>query len=155
MVTRSALTWHAQQSVMCCQHTPCVLSLLIKCFSLLLQASQLVCATDMGCELTSAAPLCPAHGALQVKLGLEEVATDLFKVKPYVYSSPSNSAVIVFSGMCHINCVVACIGGPAPSNAQARPPAVCKTGTRHVGAQTAAVLGSNAPLAVWRVVVEL
>jgi hypothetical protein len=38
-------------------------------------------------------PLC-----LQVKLGLEEVATDLFRVKPYVYSSPSNSAVIVFSG---------------------------------------------------------
>jgi hypothetical protein len=35
---------------------------------------------------------------LSVKLGLEEVATDLFRVKPYVYSSPSNSAVIVFSG---------------------------------------------------------
>lgn len=42
--------------------------------------------------------LCPCLGVLQVKLGLEEVATDLFKVKPYVYSSPSNSAVIVFSG---------------------------------------------------------
>jgi glutamine phosphoribosylpyrophosphate amidotransferase len=35
---------------------------------------------------------------LSVKLGLEEVATDLFRVKPYVYSSPNNSAVIVFSG---------------------------------------------------------
>lgn len=29
---------------------------------------------------------------------MEEVATDLFRVKPYVYSTPDNSAVIVFSG---------------------------------------------------------
>jgi hypothetical protein len=36
--------------------------------------------------------------APQVKLGLEEVATDLFRVKPYVYSAPNNAAVIVFSG---------------------------------------------------------
>lgn len=36
--------------------------------------------------------------APQVKLGLEEVATDLFRVKPYVYSAPDNTAVIVFSG---------------------------------------------------------
>jgi hypothetical protein len=35
---------------------------------------------------------------LQVKVGLEEVAADLFRVKPYVYSAPDNSAVIVFSG---------------------------------------------------------
>lgn len=41
---------------------------------------------------------CPCLLTLQVKLGLEEVATDLFRVKPYVYSSPNNAAVIVFSG---------------------------------------------------------
>lgn len=35
---------------------------------------------------------------LSVKLGLEEVVTDLFRVKPCVYSAPNNSAVIVFSG---------------------------------------------------------
>lgn len=40
----------------------------------------------------------PAALAPQVKLGLEEVATDLFRVKPYVYSAPNNAAVIVFSG---------------------------------------------------------
>lgn len=36
---------------------------------------------------------------LQVKVGLEEVADDLFRVKPYVYSAPDHSAVIVFSGV--------------------------------------------------------
>eukprot|EP00775_Hariotina_reticulata_P006219 gene6219-6456_t len=35
---------------------------------------------------------------LSVKLGLEEVASDLFRVKPYVFSAPDNTAVIVFSG---------------------------------------------------------
>jgi hypothetical protein len=36
---------------------------------------------------------------VQVKVGLEEVAADLFRVKPYVYSAPDHSAVIVFSGV--------------------------------------------------------
>jgi hypothetical protein len=44
----------------------------------------------------SAAAATPA--LTQVKLGLEEVACDLFRVKPYVYSSPDSSAAIVFSG---------------------------------------------------------
>eukprot|EP00878_Enallax_costatus_P001544 GHUV01001695.1.p1 GENE.GHUV01001695.1~~GHUV01001695.1.p1 ORF type:complete len:338 (+),score=71.75 GHUV01001695.1:200-1213(+) len=38
------------------------------------------------------------NAGLTVKVGLEEVASDLFRVKPYVYSTPDNSAVIVFSG---------------------------------------------------------
>eukprot|EP00882_Tetradesmus_deserticola_P002878 GHRQ01003060.1.p1 GENE.GHRQ01003060.1~~GHRQ01003060.1.p1 ORF type:complete len:363 (+),score=129.77 GHRQ01003060.1:132-1220(+) len=41
------------------------------------------------------------HAGLTVKVGLEEVAADLFRVKPYVYSAPDHSAVIVFSGCLH------------------------------------------------------
>lgn len=35
---------------------------------------------------------------LSVRLGLEEVAADLVRVKPYVYNAPDASAVVVFSG---------------------------------------------------------
>jgi hypothetical protein len=35
---------------------------------------------------------------LQVKLGLYEVASELYRVHPYVYNTPDNSAVICFSG---------------------------------------------------------
>lgn len=57
------------------------------------------CSSHNSCTLPSyrshklPLPLCT-----QVKLGLEEVVTDLFRVKPCVYSAPNNSAVIVFSG---------------------------------------------------------
>lgn len=36
--------------------------------------------------------------ALQVKLGLQEVASELFRVCPYVYTTPDSSAVICFTG---------------------------------------------------------
>lgn len=38
------------------------------------------------------------RAGLTVRLGLEEVASDLYKVKPAVYSAPDASAVVVFSG---------------------------------------------------------
>ncbi|WIA11434.1 hypothetical protein OEZ85_011551 [Tetradesmus obliquus] len=41
------------------------------------------------------------NAGLTVKVGLEEVAADLFRMKPYVYSAPDHSAVIVFSGCLH------------------------------------------------------
>jgi len=37
-------------------------------------------------------------GGLTVKLGLYEVASELYRVHPYVYNTPDNSAVICFSG---------------------------------------------------------
>lgn len=37
-------------------------------------------------------------GGVTVKLGLQEVAEDLYRVKPYVYNAPDDSAVIVFTG---------------------------------------------------------
>ncbi|KAF8070906.1 CDCA7L [Scenedesmus sp. PABB004] len=38
------------------------------------------------------------HAGLTVKVGLEEVASELFRVKPYVYAADDGAAVIVFSG---------------------------------------------------------
>ena len=40
------------------------------------------------------------HAGLTVKLGLQEVASDLYRVKPHVYCAPDNAAAIVFSGAC-------------------------------------------------------
>lgn len=37
-------------------------------------------------------------GGITVKLGLYQVASEIYRVHPYVYSAPDNSAVICFSG---------------------------------------------------------
>lgn len=43
--------------------------------------------------------LCALFVKPQVRLGLQEVADELWRVTPYVYASPDNSAVICFTGV--------------------------------------------------------
>lgn len=50
------------------------------------------------------ATLTVLSACLQVKVGLEEVASELYRVKPYVYSAPDHAAVVVFSGACVLAC---------------------------------------------------
>jgi hypothetical protein len=70
-----------------------------------------------------------------VKLGLEEVAADLFRVKPYVYSAPDSSAVVVFSGyltnLPELSRRSALSGGSGSGSARASPSASADANNGH------------------------